>query len=81
MGLEMGEISRGDVNVLEDDSLSWLKKRTLVVPHLGEAPFAEFYSDIVMGSDTPSIELTDPICNEPLDLTPHFIPFTCHHPL
>jgi len=34
MGLEMGEISRGDVTVLQDDSLSWSKELTLVVPHL-----------------------------------------------
>jgi len=37
----MGETSRGDVSVLEDDSLSWLKEFTLVAPHLEEAPFEE----------------------------------------
>jgi len=42
----------------------------LVEPHLEEALFAEFCGDVVMGSDTPSIEHTNPICNEPLDLTP-----------
>jgi len=68
-GLEMGEICRGDVSVLEDDSLSWSKELILVEPHLQEAPFAEFCGD-VMGTDTPSIEHTNPICNEPLDLTP-----------
>jgi len=65
----MGEISRGDVGVLEDDSLSWSKELTMVEPHLEDAPFVQFCVDIVMGTHTPSIEYTDPICNEPLDLT------------
>ena len=69
-GLEMGEISRGDVSVVEDGSLTWSKALTLVEPHLEEAPFVEFSGDFVMGTDTPSIEHTDPICDEPLDLTP-----------
>ena len=38
-GLEMGEISRVDVSIVEDDSLSWSKELTLIAPHLGEAPF------------------------------------------
>ena len=38
-GLEMGDISSGDVSVLEDDSLSWSKELTLVAPHHEEAPF------------------------------------------
>jgi len=42
IGLKMGEISRGDVSVLEDDSLSCSKELTLVEPHLEEAPFVEF---------------------------------------
>ena len=42
----------------------------MVEPYLEEAPFAEFYGDAVMGSNPPSIRPTDPICNEPLDLTP-----------
>jgi len=66
----MGEISRGNVSVQEDDSLCLSKEFTLVEPHLKEAPFAEFCGDVVMGTDTYSIEHTDPICNEPLDLTP-----------
>jgi len=70
MGLEMGETCRGDVSVLEVDSLSWSKQLTLIEPHLEEAPFAEFCGVVVMGTDTPSIEHTDPICNEPLDSTP-----------
>jgi len=65
----MSEIPRGDVSVLEHDSLSWSKKLTLVAPRLEEAPFAEFYDDIVMGSTTPSTGLIDPICNEPINLT------------
>jgi len=69
-GLEMGETSRGDVSVLEDASLLKSKEFTLVDPHLEEAPFVEFCGDLVMGIDTPSIEHIDPICHEPLDLTP-----------
>ena len=42
----------------------------MVEPHLEEAPFAEFCGDVVMGTDNPSIEHTDPICNESHDLTP-----------
>ena len=60
-GLEMGDISIGDVSVLEDDSLSWSKELTLVKPHLEEAPFEEFCGDVVMGTDTPSIKYTDPM--------------------
>jgi len=63
MGLEMGEISRGDVSILEDDLLSWSKELTLVEPHLEEAPFMEFCGDVVIGTNTPSIKHTDPICN------------------
>ena len=65
----MGEISSGDLSVLEDDSLSWSKELTLVEAHFKEAPFAEFCGDVLMGTDTPSIERTDPVCNEPLNLT------------
>ena len=60
----------GDVGVLEDDSLRWTKVLTLVEPYLGEAPFAEFCGDVVMVTDTPSIEHTNPIWNELLDLSP-----------
>jgi len=66
----MGEISRGDVSVLEHASLVWSKALVLVAPHLEEAPFADVYGDVVMGGTTPSIGLIEPICNEPLDLTP-----------
>jgi len=69
-GLEMGEISRGDVSVLEDDSLCWSKELTLVAPHLKEAPFVAFYGDIMMGSGTSSIEHINPFCSELFDLTP-----------
>jgi len=41
----------------------------LVEPHLEEAPFTEFCGDVVMGTDTPSIEHIKPICNKPLNLT------------
>jgi len=80
MRLEMGETSRGDVSILKDASLVWLEAPVLVAPHLEEAPFAEFYGDIMMGSDNPRIEHTDPICSELFDSTPHFIPFIPHHP-
>jgi len=66
----MGEISKGDVSILEDDSLNWSKELALVEPYLEKAPFVKFCGDAVMGTDTPSIEHTDPICNEALDLTP-----------
>ena len=67
-GLEVGEISGGDVRTLEDVSLSWSKEFQLVEPHLEEAPFVEFYGDLVMGTDTLSTGSTDPIGNESLDL-------------
>jgi len=69
-GLEMGETSGGDVSVLEDASLFRSKELTLVEPHLEEAPFVELCGDLVLGINTPSIEHIDPICHEPLDLTP-----------
>ena len=46
----------------------------MVEPHLEEAPFAEFCGDVVMGSDTLSVEHTNPICNEPFDLNPTSYP-------
>jgi len=69
-GLEMGETSRGDVSVLEDASLLRSKELTLVESHLEEAPLEELCADLVMGIDTLSIGCTNPIGNEPLDLTP-----------
>jgi len=66
----MGEISNGDTTVLEDASFLRSKELTLVEPHLEVAPFAEFFGDIIMGSDSPSIEHTDPICSELFDWTP-----------
>jgi len=60
----------GDVSVLEDASLVRSKELTLVVPHLKEAPFVEFCDDILMGSDTPSIEHIDHICYKLFDSTP-----------
>jgi len=52
------------------------------VPHLEEAPFEELCGDIMMVSTTSSIGLIDPICNEPLDLTPTLsllLPTTSSH--
>jgi len=34
IGLEMSEISKGDANAIEDDSLSWYEEFTLVEPCL-----------------------------------------------
>jgi len=75
----MGETSGGDVSVLKDASRVWSEVPVLVVPHLKEAPFEEFCRDVVMGGATPSIGLIDPLCNEPLDLIPHFIPCNYHY--
>jgi len=47
IGLEMGETSGGDVNVLEDASLFRSKELTLAEPHLEEAPFVELCGDLV----------------------------------
>jgi len=77
----MGEISKGDVSVLEDDSLLRSKELTLVTPHLEEAPFVEFCSDVVMGSDTPSLEHTDLICSKLFDLAHISVPFPLPPPL
>ena len=76
MGLEVGETSRSDVRTLEDVSLFGSKELALVEPYL-----EELCGDLVMGTDTPIIGPTNPIANEPLDLTPHFIPFTSCHSL
>jgi len=70
MGLEMGETSRGGTRILEDASLFRAKELTLAAAHLEEAPFMEFYGDVVMGSVAPSIALIDLIYTEPFDLTP-----------
>jgi len=67
--LEMDETSCGDVDVLEDASLVRLKEHELVEPCLKEPPFEELCSDVVMGSDTPSIKHTDPIFSELVNLT------------
>jgi len=74
MGLDMGEISKSDVSILEDDSLRLSKGLTLIKPHLEEPPFVEFCGDVVMDTNTHNIKDTDPICNEPLDLTPILSP-------
>jgi len=66
----MAEASGGDFRVLKDDSLSWSKELKLVEPHLEEAPLEELCGDLVMEADTLSIGPTNPIGNEPLDMTP-----------
>jgi len=78
----MGETSRGDVSVVEDASLVWSEAPVLVPPHLKEAPFVKSYGDVVMDGTTPNIGLIEPICNEPLDLTPTsspLLPTTLSH--
>ena len=81
MGLEMGEIFRGDVRVLENTSLFRSKELPLVEPHLEEASLEEHCGDLVMGTNTPTIGPTDPIGNEPLDLTPISSPYLPPSPL
>ena len=66
----MGEMSRGDVSVLKDDSLIWSKVLALFEPHLKEAPFFGVCGDILLGSDAPNIDHINPICYELFDLTP-----------
>jgi len=46
MGLEIGEISRGDGSVIEDDSLTPLEEFTLVEPYLEQTPLEEFHGDV-----------------------------------
>jgi len=58
----MGEISSGDTSNIDNDLLSWSKELILVEPYPEATPFANFCGDIVMGSATPSIGHTDPIC-------------------
>ena len=69
IGLEMGETSRGDGNVIEDVSFLRSKELTLIAPHLEEAPFVEFDGNLTLNSDTPSIEHIDPICSKLFDST------------
>jgi len=69
----------GHVNVIEEDSLDWSKELTFVAPYLKEAPFEELRGDDVLHRATPTIELINSICTEPLYSTP-FIPFTFDHP-
>jgi len=71
----MGQTCKGNVSILEDGSLLRSKELTLVEPHLEETHFAEFCSDIVMGSGTPSVGHTDPICFKLFDSTPISSPF------
>ena len=73
-GLEMGETSQGDASSVEDVSLSWLGGLTLVEPYLEEAPFEGLCDDSLVVGAAPSIEHIDPICTEPLDLTPISFP-------
>jgi len=63
----MGGNSSCDVSVLEDASLLRSQELTLDKLHLEEAPFVEFCGDFVMGSNTPTIWHTNPICSELFD--------------
>ena len=66
----MGETSRGDASSIGDVLLSWSGGLTLVEPRLEEAPFGELCDDSLVVGAAPSIEHIDPICTEPLNLTP-----------
>jgi len=77
----MGETSLGDASSVEDGLPSWSRELALVEPYLEEAPFEELCDDSLVVGAAPSIDHIDPICTEPLDLNPHFIPHTSHHAL
>ena len=66
----MGEPFMGDVTVLEDDFPTWSKEPILVEPYLEEPPFVELCDASLVVGVAPSIDVIDPICTEPLDLTP-----------
>jgi len=70
--LEMGELCRGDISVIKNESLVRLKGMTLVEPFLKEAPFKELCGDVVLGSAAPHIGRIE---------STHFIPFTPYYTL
>jgi len=47
-GLEMGDHSRGDASIIEDDLLASSKKLTLVEPYVKEDPLEELDGDDMM---------------------------------
>jgi len=49
VGLEIGELSRGDVNVTANDLLAWLKELTFE-PYLKGAAFDVRCGDMVVGA-------------------------------
>jgi len=65
----MGQPSKDDVSVIEDDSLDWSKELALVEPYLQQAPFEELCGDDVMVSASPSVRHIDFIFIEQPDLT------------
>jgi len=56
----MGEPSKGDASVIEDDSLVWLKELTLFEPYLKEAPFEQLCGDALV-RPAPTTRLIDSI--------------------
>jgi len=76
-----GETSQGDASSVEDVLLSWSGRLTLVEPYLEEAPFKDLCDDSFVVVAAPSIEHIDPICIEPLDLTPISPPYFPPRPL
>jgi len=69
-GLEIGESLVGDASCIEDDSLDWLGDITVLKPSS-----AEYYSHDVRVGAVPTIEHTDQIQTELLDLVPISSPF------
>jgi len=69
-GLEIRESLVGDTSCVEDDSLDWLGEFALLEPS-----FKEYYSHDVRVGAAPSIEHTDQIHTELLDLVPISFPF------
>ena len=66
---------RSDVSYVEDDLLDWSGNIALLEPS-----FKEYYSDDVRVGAAPSIEHTDLICTELLDLAPISSPFCPTNP-
>jgi len=77
----MGEPSKGDTSVIEDDSLVWSKEHSFVEPYPEETTFEELCNEDVMSSVAPNIGLINSICIEPLDLIPISSPVLPSRPL
>jgi len=69
----MGELSRGDPSVIDDDLLAWSKEVTSIKPLLEEAPFEELCGDNVTAA-APSFEHIELTSIESLDMMPILSP-------